>query len=119
MHATDVTNASRTMLMDLRTLDWHEPSLELMGIPRAMLPDIRSSSEVYGEAVGTALGGRPVAGIIGDQQAARAFAGQNRSDGSAMGGILRNDNGSEIDGSVHIGIVRRDINTSSRSFIHG
>jgi glycerol kinase len=58
------------MLMDLRTLDWHEPSLELMGIPRCMLPEIRSSSEVYGEAVGTALGGRPVAGILGDQQAA-------------------------------------------------
>ncbi|MBA3808624.1 MAG: glycerol kinase GlpK [Solirubrobacterales bacterium] len=70
VHATDVTNASRTMLMDLRTLDWHEESLELMGIPRAMLPAIRSSSEVYGEAVGTALGGRPVAGILGDQQAA-------------------------------------------------
>jgi glycerol kinase len=56
--------------MDLRTLDWHEPSLELMGIPRCMLPEIRSSSEVYGDAVGTALGGRPVAGILGDQQAA-------------------------------------------------
>jgi glycerol kinase len=70
VHATDVTNASRTMLMDLETLDWHEPSLELMGIPRPLLPQIRSSSEVYGEAVGTALGGRPVAGILGDQQAA-------------------------------------------------
>jgi glycerol kinase len=70
VHATDVTNASRTMLMDLETLDWHEPSLDLMGIPRALLPDIRSSSEPYGEAHGTALGGRPVAGIIGDQQAA-------------------------------------------------
>jgi glycerol kinase len=70
VHATDVTNASRTMLMDLTTLDWHEPSLELMGIPRGMLPEIRSSSEVYGEARGTALGGRPVAGILGDQQAA-------------------------------------------------
>jgi glycerol kinase len=70
VHATDVTNASRTMLMDLQTLDWHEPSLELMGIPRAVLPQIRSSSEVYGEASGTALGGRPVAGILGDQQAA-------------------------------------------------
>ncbi|HEY4451685.1 MAG TPA: glycerol kinase GlpK [Solirubrobacteraceae bacterium] len=70
VHATDVTNASRTMLMDLQTLDWHEPSLELMGIPRAMLPQIRSSSEVYGEAGATALAGRPVAGIIGDQQAA-------------------------------------------------
>jgi glycerol kinase len=70
VHATDVTNASRTMLMDLRTLEWHEPSLELMGIPRSMLPQIRSSSELYGEARATALGGRPVAGILGDQQAA-------------------------------------------------
>jgi len=70
VHATDVTNASRTMLMDLRTLEWHEPSLELMGVPRCMLPAIRSSSEVYGEAAGTALGGRPVAGMLGDQQAA-------------------------------------------------
>ncbi len=70
VHATDVTNASRTMLMDLETLDWHEPSLELMGIPRSMLPEIRSSSEPYGDVVGTAVGGRPVAGILGDQQAA-------------------------------------------------
>jgi glycerol kinase len=70
VHLTDVTNASRTMLMDLETLDWHEPSLELMGIPRSMLPEIRSSSEVYGEAKGTAAGGRPIAGILGDQQAA-------------------------------------------------
>jgi glycerol kinase len=70
VHATDVTNASRTMLMSLETLDWHQPSLDLMGIPRSMLPAIRSSSEIYGEASGTALGGRPVAGILGDQQAA-------------------------------------------------
>jgi glycerol kinase len=70
VHVTDVTNASRTLLMDLETLDWHEPSLSLMGIPRSMLPEIRSSSEEYGEASGTAVGGRPVAGILGDQQAA-------------------------------------------------
>src|SRR6201995_805989 len=70
VHATDPTNASRTMLMSLETLDWHQPSLDLMGIPRSMLPEIRSSSETYGEAVGTALGGVPVAGILGDQQAA-------------------------------------------------
>ena len=70
VHATDVTNASRTMLMNLETLDWHEPSLELMGIPRSMLPEIRSSSETYGEARGTAVGGVPIAGILGDQQAA-------------------------------------------------
>ncbi|WP_028059483.1 glycerol kinase GlpK [Candidatus Solirubrobacter pratensis] len=69
-HLTDVTNASRTLLMDLETLDWHEPALELMGIPRSMLPEIRSSSEPYGEASGTAIGGRPVAGVLGDQQAA-------------------------------------------------
>jgi glycerol kinase len=70
VHATDVTNASRTMLMSLETLDWHQPSLDLLGIPRSLLPEIRSSAEVYGEAHGTALGGRPVAGILGDQQAA-------------------------------------------------
>ncbi|MGI8715366.1 MAG: glycerol kinase GlpK, partial [Solirubrobacteraceae bacterium] len=70
VHATDVTNASRTMLMNLETLDWHEPSLELMGIPRSMLPEIKSSSETYGEAKGTAVGGVPISGILGDQQAA-------------------------------------------------
>src|SRR5205085_4537685 len=64
------TNASRTLLMDLSSLDWHDPSLELMGIPREILPEIRSSSEPYGEASGTAIGGRPLAGILGDQQAA-------------------------------------------------
>jgi glycerol kinase len=69
-HVTDVTNACRTLLMDLETLDWHEPALELMGIPRSMLPEIRSSSEAYGEARGTAIGGRPIAGILGDQHAA-------------------------------------------------
>ncbi len=70
VHATDVTNASRTMLMDLRTLAWHEPSLDLMGIPPPLLPTIRSSGEVYGEAATTALRGRPVAALVGDQQAA-------------------------------------------------
>ena len=70
VHATDVTNASRTLLMSLDTLDWHEPSLEALGIPRALLPEIRSSSEPYGEIAGTAVGGRALAGILGDQQAA-------------------------------------------------
>jgi len=68
-HVTDVTNASRTMLMDLATLDWDDEILATMGVPRSMLPEIRSSSEVYGEAVGS-LGGIPVAGDLGDQQAA-------------------------------------------------
>jgi glycerol kinase len=68
-HVTDVTNASRTMLMNLSTVDWDETLLEAMGVPRAMLPRIRASSEVYGEAGGP-LHGVPVAGALGDQQAA-------------------------------------------------
>jgi glycerol kinase len=71
VHATDVTNASRTLLMDLRTLDWDDALLEAFGVPRALLPEIRSSSEVYGDAAdSTPLPGVPVAGILGDQQAA-------------------------------------------------
>jgi glycerol kinase len=68
-HYTDVTNASRTMLMDLKTLDWDPEIMKIMGIPRSMLPEIHSCSEVYGTAVGE-LAGVPVAGILGDQQAA-------------------------------------------------
>jgi glycerol kinase len=68
-HLTDVTNASRTMLMSLETLDWDDDLLDAMGVPRAMLPEIRPSSEVYGEARGT-LAGVPVASALGDQQAA-------------------------------------------------
>jgi glycerol kinase len=69
VHVTDPTNASRTMLMDLATLDWDDAILDTMGIPRAMLPEIKSSSMEYGKAKGT-LDGIPVAGILGDQQAA-------------------------------------------------
>jgi glycerol kinase len=69
VHVTDVTNASRTMLMNLETLDWDDEILGIMGIPRSMLPKIVSSSAVYGNARG-ALEGIPVAGILGDQQAA-------------------------------------------------
>src|SRR5512143_3030359 len=68
-HVTDVSNASRTMLMNLETLDWDPDMLSVMGIPRAMLPAIKPSSAVYGDAVG-ALEGIPVAGDLGDQQAA-------------------------------------------------
>ena len=68
-HVTDVTNASRTMLMNLETLDWDDRLLAVMGVPRAMLPRIRPSSEIYGEATGV-LAGAPVAGALGDQQAA-------------------------------------------------
>ena len=70
IHVTDVTNASRTLLMDLKTLDWHDDALDLMGVPRSMLPEIKASSEEYGEAKGSAIGGRPLSGILGDQLAA-------------------------------------------------
>jgi glycerol kinase len=69
VHATDVTNASRTLLMDLATLAWDDDLLAAFGIPRALLPEIRSSSEVYGTAIAP-LAGVPIAGILGDQQAA-------------------------------------------------
>ncbi len=69
IHVTDVTNASRTMLMNLKTLDWDDDILKAMGVPRAMLPVIKASSEVYALATG-ALAGVPVAGDLGDQQAA-------------------------------------------------
>lgn len=70
VHVTDVTNASRTLLMDLETLDWHQGALDLMGIPRAMVPRIASSSEVYGEVSQGELTGVPLSGVLGDQQAA-------------------------------------------------
>lgn len=71
VHATDVTNASRTLLMDLETLEWNDELLAAFRVPRAMLPAIKSSSEVYGRAESSSLlRGTPVAGILGDQQAA-------------------------------------------------
>ncbi len=66
---TDVTNASRTLLMNIQTLDWDDELLSMVGVPRAMLPEIRPSSEIYGEA-GIALEGVPVASVLGDQHAA-------------------------------------------------
>ena len=68
-HYTDVTNAGRTMLMNLETLDWDDVLLDGIGVPRAMLPEIRPSMEVYGEAGGV-LAGLPVAAALGDQHAA-------------------------------------------------
>ena len=71
LHVTDVTNASRTMLMDLSKLSWDEAIASEMGVPTSMLPEIRSSSEVYGHGRrGGFLEGVPLAGILGDQQAA-------------------------------------------------
>jgi glycerol kinase len=70
VHLTDVTNASRTQLMHLETLDWDDALLSAFEIPRAMLPAIRSSSEHYAVARAEPLEGVPIAGILGDQQAA-------------------------------------------------
>ena len=69
VHVTDVTNASRTMLMDIRTLDWDQRLLDALDIPREVLPEVRPNAQVYGEcAVG--LPGVPIGGAFGDQQAA-------------------------------------------------
>ncbi|QKW05643.1 glycerol kinase GlpK [Streptomyces sp. NA04227] len=74
VHVTDVTNASRTMLMNLHSLEWDDKILTSMEVPAAVLPEIRSSAEVYGEVsggrLGELLGGIPVASALGDQQAA-------------------------------------------------
>src|SRR5215467_2905276 len=70
IHATDVTNASRTQLMNLKTLAWDPDILKTFGIPTQVLPHISSSSEFYGSAIIAALHGVPIAGILGDQQAA-------------------------------------------------
>ncbi|HKB56416.1 MAG TPA: glycerol kinase GlpK [Lacunisphaera sp.] len=71
VHATDVSNASRTLLLNLRTGDWDDALLKILRIPRAILPAVRSSSEIYGEVSALpALRGVPISGIAGDQQAA-------------------------------------------------
>jgi glycerol kinase len=71
VHVTDVSNASRTLLMDLNTLSWDDQIASTIGVPTAMLPEIKASSEVYGEVRnGGAFNGVPIAGDLGDQQAA-------------------------------------------------
>ncbi|WP_443943648.1 glycerol kinase GlpK [Pedobacter sp. AW1-32] len=71
IHVTDVTNASRTMLYNIHTLEWDKELLELFGIPENMLPEVKSSSEIYGETAGKILSAKiPIAGIAGDQQSA-------------------------------------------------
>ena len=72
VHVTDYTNASRTMMFNIKTLEWDEKLLEILEVPKSMLPEVKNSSEIYGE---TNLGGKggfriPIAGIAGDQQAA-------------------------------------------------
>ncbi|MFB9375756.1 glycerol kinase GlpK [Kineococcus gynurae] len=104
VHVTDVTNASRTMLMDLRTLRWSPEMLEVFGIPPATLPEIRSSSEVYGLARSVVPGAR-IAAALGDQQA--ALFGQTGFDpGEAKctygtGAFLLMNTGQELIRSTH------------------
>mgnify|MGYP003429408020 FL=1 len=106
VHVTDVTNASRTLLMDLRTLDWSDELLQAFGIPRSMMPEIRSSSEVVGTvAAPLAARGAPVAGILGDQQAAtfgQAAFGEGESKNTyGTGNFLIVNTGTQIVESQH------------------
>ncbi len=101
IHITDVTNASRTLLMDLRTLDWSDDLLAVWDIPRAMLPEIRSSSEVFGDVRQPAvLAGVPIAGILGDQQAAAfgqtAFEAGESKNTYGTGNFLLVNTGTDI-----------------------
>ena len=103
-HLTDVTNASRTMLMDLRSLDWDDELLEAMKVPRAMLPEIHASSEPYGEA-GAPLRGLPVTAALGDQQAAlfgqTCFAAGEGKCTYGTGSFLLLNTGSQLVESTH------------------
>lgn len=101
VHATDVTNASRTLLMDLRTLDWDDELLAAFRVPRTMLPEIRSSVEVYDEVrAGTAVDGVKIAAILGDQQAATfgqaAFEKGESKYTFGTGGFLIVNTGNEV-----------------------
>ena len=106
VHATDVTNASRTLLMDLATLSWDDKLLEVWGIPRALLPEIRSSSSEFGLISTTSLLREvPVAGILGDQQAATfgqaAFERGESKNTYGTGNFLIVNTGEHIIASQH------------------
>ncbi|WP_166984003.1 glycerol kinase GlpK [Paramicrobacterium fandaimingii] len=101
VHVTDVTNASRTMFMDLETLEWRDDILEAFGVPKSMLPEIKSSSEVYGHAhTSSLLRETPIAGILGDQQAATfgqaAFQAGESKNTYGTGNFLIFNTGEEI-----------------------
>jgi glycerol kinase len=105
-HVTDVTNASRTQLMDLRTLDWSDEILEAFGIPRAMMPEIVPSVYAVGEVqTPGSLRGVPIAGILGDQQAATfgqaAFGAGESKNTYGTGNFLIVGTGEQIVRSTH------------------
>ncbi|MGO3525967.1 glycerol kinase GlpK [Glutamicibacter arilaitensis] len=106
VHVTDVTNASRTLFMDLKTLQWDEKILADFGVPRSMMPEIRSSSEVYGTVhTNQLLREVPVAGILGDQQAATfgqaAFTAGTAKNTYGTGCFLIFNTGTEIVNSTN------------------
>jgi glycerol kinase len=101
VHITDVTNASRTLFMDLETLQWDDAILETFGVPRSMLPEIKSSSEIYGMVSESSLLREvPIAGILGDQQAATfgqaAFDAGESKNTYGTGNFLIFNTGEEI-----------------------
>jgi glycerol kinase len=104
VHVTDVTNASRTMLLNLETLSWDDELLAFFGIPAAMLPEVRPSTERYGAATG-ALAGVPVTAALGDQQAAlfgqTCFAAGDAKCTYGTGSFLLLNTGAEIVTSTH------------------
>ena len=108
-HVTDVTNASRTMLMDLETLEWDDELLEIFDVPREMLPEIgsstRSAAELVALGLGTGRGGVPVTGILGDQQAAMLGQGcvsiGDLKNTYGTGNFLLLNTGAEIVRSTH------------------
>ena len=105
LHVTDVSNASRTMLMNLKTLDWDQSTLETLGIPPEILPKIVSNSEVIGKiCTGWAVAGVPISGCLGDQHA--AMLGQACQKGEAKstygtGAFILLNTGQEITPSKH------------------
>ena len=107
VHVTDVTNAARTMLMDLRTLAWDPDICLELGVPLAMLPDIRSSSEVYGRMSEESafLAGAPITGVLGDQHAATfgqaCFAPGDAKNTYGTGNFLLLNTGTEPVSSKH------------------
>ncbi|UTT38163.1 glycerol kinase GlpK [Glutamicibacter mishrai] len=106
VHVTDVTNASRTLFMDLKTLQWDEKILADFGVPLSMMPEIRSSSEVYGTVhTNQLLREVPVAGILGDQQAATfgqaAFTAGTAKNTYGTGCFLIFNTGTEIVNSTN------------------
>lgn len=109
LHVTDVSNASRTMLMNLQTLDWDKPTLDILGIPESILPKIVSNSEVIGEiSTGWPITGVPIAGCLGDQHAAMLGHACRKGEAKCTygtGAFVLFNTGNEIFNSSH-GLLR-------------